>query len=286
MIDQPQPLVTVLMPVFNGAKTIQKAINSLLYQTLKDWRCVIVNDGSQDDTASILDTIEDSRFLVIHLEKNYGRPYARQIAMEQVKTNYVAFLDADDWYLPEKLQHQIDFLESNKHITLHCMSMAIIDTEERLKVLLPKKFVGKEEKYSSKHKNSIPHASSVIRKEAIKKSKYNLEITYGEDQDFIDQIMQGNLFYIDNRIGYVYTWHESFSTKKYVQSEFQRLKTIKNLIMQIQYFPIFIFKTVYVYLLNALGKKSYILYRASRLPESSHEMEYKQALTLLESFKN
>src|SRR5690606_2404180 len=112
------PQVAIMMPVYNGEKTLPLAIKSLQAQTYQNWKCYIVNDGSTDNTKNILDAIEDDRFVVHHFKENKGRPYARQKALDLAEGKYIAFLDADDFFHPEKLEKQVNILEENIEIDL------------------------------------------------------------------------------------------------------------------------------------------------------------------------
>ena len=84
------PLVTIMMPVFNGLKLIHASIASLLAQTYSNWECIIVDDGSTDGTSEYLDSLQDIRFRVVHFKENLGRPFARQKALELANGKYLA----------------------------------------------------------------------------------------------------------------------------------------------------------------------------------------------------
>ncbi len=92
------PKVSVIVPVYNGEKAIERCIRSILDQEYKDLECIVVDDGSKDSSPAILDRLakEDERLKVIHKE-NGGVSKARNTALEAVSGEYVQFLDADDW---------------------------------------------------------------------------------------------------------------------------------------------------------------------------------------------
>ncbi len=100
------PIVSVIIPVYNGEKYIKKCIQSLLYQTIKDIEIIIVNDGSTDNTSIIAHdlTKHDSRLIVID-KKNEGVSIARNTAILKARGEWVAFSDADDYYYPDGLEH-------------------------------------------------------------------------------------------------------------------------------------------------------------------------------------
>ena len=105
------------MPVYNGFPFLEQAIKSVLDQTLHAWQCVIVNDGSTDDTRAFLESIHDDRFLVVHQE-NAGIAAAVNRGLEHCCGRYVARLDADDIGLPTRLAEQQTFLDAHPEVAL------------------------------------------------------------------------------------------------------------------------------------------------------------------------
>ena len=116
MNNNDRPKVCIIMPVFNGANTIKFALASILRQSYENWTCVIVNDGSTDETKSILDSIKDTRFHIYHLDRNRGRGYARDVALNHSEGKYLTYLDADDMMHKDKIKQQIDYLEKYNDI--------------------------------------------------------------------------------------------------------------------------------------------------------------------------
>ena len=92
------PKVSIIVPVYNGEKVISKCINSVLNQEYKDWELILVNDGSKDNTAVILDeyALHDDRIRVIH-KPNGGVSSTRNRGLSEAKGDYIQFMDADDW---------------------------------------------------------------------------------------------------------------------------------------------------------------------------------------------
>lgn len=109
--------VTVLMPVYNGMPYLRDAVQSVLDQTLSDWQCVIVNDGSSDGTQEFLDSIADDRFVIRH-QANAGVSAAINHGLAYCKSPYVARLDADDVALPARLADQLAYMEANPEVGL------------------------------------------------------------------------------------------------------------------------------------------------------------------------
>jgi glycosyltransferase involved in cell wall biosynthesis len=106
------PLVSVVIPVFNGEKTIRETIESVLNQTLTDFELVVINDGSQDGTLDIVERIPDSRIQVFSYP-NAGQSTSRNRGIEIAKGDYISFIDADDLWTPDKLEAQLQALQAN-----------------------------------------------------------------------------------------------------------------------------------------------------------------------------
>ena len=97
-----EPIVSVVMPVYNGQKDLERSIGSVLQQTLKDLEMSVVDDASTDSTGEILDAFaqKDSRVRVVHLEKNSSCFLARKTGTMLARGKYVMFLDSDDAFMP------------------------------------------------------------------------------------------------------------------------------------------------------------------------------------------
>lgn len=106
------PLVSVITPSYNSEKFIAQTIKSVQNQSYTNWEMLIVDDCSSDNTVSVVQELanRDPRIKLFQLEHNSGAGIARDTALAQAKGRYIAFLDADDLWKPEKLKKQVDFL--------------------------------------------------------------------------------------------------------------------------------------------------------------------------------
>lgn len=111
--ESTNPLVSIIIPVFDRVGVLPRAVESVLRQTWRDWELVICDDASRDDTAEIARTFaeRDRRIHLLRQEENLGAAVARNTAMESAKGKYVAFLDSDDEWMPEKLARQVQVME-------------------------------------------------------------------------------------------------------------------------------------------------------------------------------
>lgn len=107
--------VSVILPVYNGEKTLQKAIESVIQQTFSDYRLIIIDDGSTDDSAKIADDFAEKYESVICVhKKNGGQSSARNVGLDIAKgSKYISFLDADDTLQPNALQRCVESLENS-----------------------------------------------------------------------------------------------------------------------------------------------------------------------------
>ena len=106
-------LVSIITPSYNSAKFIAETIQSVQNQTYKNWEMIIVDDGSSDETESVVLSIiqNDNRIQFYKLTQNSGPAVARNTGIEKAKGNYIAFLDSDDLWKPQKLEKQLLFME-------------------------------------------------------------------------------------------------------------------------------------------------------------------------------
>jgi glycosyltransferase involved in cell wall biosynthesis len=111
----------VILPCYNRAWCLQRAVGSVLYQTFSDWELIVVNDGSTDGSADLLAAYGE-RITVLHQE-NRGVSAARNTGIAHARGDLVAFLDSDDYWLPQKLETQVHFFENSA-------KAAICQTEE------------------------------------------------------------------------------------------------------------------------------------------------------------
>ena len=110
-------LVSIIMPSYNTGKYIKKSIESIQNQNYKNWELIIIDDCSTDNTDEVVKAINDKRIKYIKNDKNYGAAVSRNKALKEAKGRWIAFLDSDDLWVPEKLQKQIDFMKKNFNYT-------------------------------------------------------------------------------------------------------------------------------------------------------------------------
>ena len=115
------PLVSVITPAYNAARFIGETIASVQSQTFHDWEMLVADDGSRDETQAVVERIAaiDRRIILIRLQRNEGSAAARNAALSHARGRYLCFLDADDLWLPEKLDRQLGFM-MKKNCAISC----------------------------------------------------------------------------------------------------------------------------------------------------------------------
>jgi glycosyltransferase involved in cell wall biosynthesis len=108
-------LVSIITPVYNAARWLPETLASVRAQTLTDWEQFLVDDGSTDNSVAIIEAAarEDARFRLLRTERNMGPSAARNLALDAARGRFIAFLDADDLWLPEKLARSVEWLTAH-----------------------------------------------------------------------------------------------------------------------------------------------------------------------------
>lgn len=138
-------LVSIIMPSYNTADFIADAIKSVQQQTYTNWELLIVDDCSKDNTDEIIKSfLSDNRIKYYKNKKNYGAAISRNFAIKKAKGKWIAFLDSDDIWLPDKLSKQISFMKNNNYHFSYTYYLELLEGGQKrgIRVEGPKK-VGK-----------------------------------------------------------------------------------------------------------------------------------------------
>lgn len=182
------PLVSVVMSVYNGEKTLKKALDSISSQSYISWELIVINDASTDNTLIILKEFKKKfpdRIKIINNKKNIGLTKSLNIGISFAKGDYIARLDADDWYHKEKLQRQIGFLEKNKDYGVVGTYYTNIYKETGEEKLIKLPVTNEEIKRNLIKKNPFGHSTVVIRKNLLVENKYSERVVWGQDYDLL-----------------------------------------------------------------------------------------------------
>lgn len=135
-VNDSSPVFSVIIPAYNREKTIRRTIESVLRQTFQMFEIIVVDDGSADSTKSVVESIQDDRLRYIY-QDNQGAQVARNRGIIEADGEWIAFLDSDDEWVPEKLERQFAVLKEenfNPYIVVHgnCLVKDIINNKEEV----------------------------------------------------------------------------------------------------------------------------------------------------------
>ncbi len=182
-----RPLVSIILPSYNGAQFIARAISSVLKQSYAVWELIIISDGSNDETKKIVSSFDDKRIKFIENSANLGIQKTLNKGISLSNGSYIARIDDDDiWIDLCKLETQVLFLEKHSDYNLLGTDAVVINTEgEKLSInIMPKTDSEIRKKILSK--NCFLHSTIMIRKVVIEKTgsySENKETLHAEDFD-------------------------------------------------------------------------------------------------------
>ena len=234
-----KPLFSVIMPLYNKEKYIKRAINSVLNQTYKNFEIIVVNDGSTDNSLSIVRGIKDKRIKIFDRKKNNGPHFARNFGISKSKGKFIAFLDGDDAYKPFFLMTIVKLMFKYQNFKIYSTSFKKVYTyasNERTfcgekKDCVINNFINE----TVKNKNFMLHLSSmVIEKKLLKKvgcfvssREYKKTDVTGEDVDlFVRLSMYCDKIAYSNITCSIYYRNSKFSASKTKSKNFFNFKFI------------------------------------------------------------
>lgn len=165
--------VSIVTPCYNAVRYLSQTIESVIYQTYLDWEMLIVDDCSSDNSRKIIESYasKDARIKYLRTDRPSGSPsLPRNIGIDNAKGKYIAFLDADDLWLPDKIERQVKFMERNKYDLTYSFYEKMDWQGNRNKRIIETRDVTTYNKLLKS--NSIPCLTSMIRKDVIGKTRF------------------------------------------------------------------------------------------------------------------
>jgi glycosyltransferase involved in cell wall biosynthesis len=156
------PTVSAVMPTYNKGPWLQAAIDSVLGQTFSDWELIIVDDGSTDNTATVLAGCTDARIRVHTLTTNVGRSRARNLAIQQAKGRYIAICDSDDVSAPTRFEQHVAFLDSHPDVAVVSAYVRQLSERSAAQILFPTDHASIGRRFA-KGKMGAAHGASMVR---------------------------------------------------------------------------------------------------------------------------
>ena len=280
------PLVSVMTPCYNSARTLPLALASLAAQEYENWECLLVDDGSTDDPREVVERANDARIRYFRLDRNYGRGVARQAALDRAQGDHLCMLDADDWMYPSRISRQIEVMEGEPRLALVSAGVAIVDERNEIVGVRGCGQAGRGPVIQGPFSNLAPppvaHASSMIRMSTAREAGYDPRLLLAQDIDFLLQVLLDRCYCVLPVVAYAYMEHASVTSEKilrahhYVRRIFakhkdrfplaSRLNILKSLVKSALYRTAF-----------AMGLRKSIIMRRSRKPTSGEATEFRRA---------
>ncbi|MFA5248481.1 MAG: glycosyltransferase family 2 protein [Patescibacteria group bacterium] len=201
-----QPLISVVIPTYNRKYTIQRAINSILTQTYKNWEIVIVDDGSVDNTKEEIKQFLNNSKIKYYHQKNSGVCSARNFGILKATGEYVSFLDSDDEYFPDRLEKQLyEMLKVNAIFSLSNRLTAIEGKiDKKIKNIHNKNyFLSKLDVI----KLNIPLSATLMmfKKNKLGEIKFEEDLPASNDFDFILRVLNKiNVLFIKDNLNLIH----------------------------------------------------------------------------------
>lgn len=179
-----KPLVSVVMCVFNGEEFISESIDSILNQSFSDFELIIIDDGSTDNTSSIISSYSDKRIQNVINKSNIGLTRSLNLGIKISRGKYIARNDADDISLKQRLKKQVSFLQDNENANIVFCSCAFFKDLQRIDGALL--LDSNTDKLSAKmfFRNSASHSSVMMRREFMLKNNFLYSEDFTRSQDY------------------------------------------------------------------------------------------------------
>jgi glycosyltransferase involved in cell wall biosynthesis len=175
-------LISVLLPCYNSERYISEAIQSIIEQTYTHFELLILDDGSTDNTISIISEFKDKRIVLLCESENKGIVYQLNKGIEHAKGEFIARMDADDVSFPERFQKQVDFLEDRKNQKIHVLGTDAISIGLSNKPIIHENYLPKQISFMLNFKCPILHPTVMIRKRVfVSGLRYSEDYKYAED---------------------------------------------------------------------------------------------------------
>lgn len=228
------PKISIITPCFNAELTIRETIESVLNQTFKDWELLIIDDSSSDNSSIIIHEYveKDKRIKYFKTDRPSGSPsLPRNIGIENSSGEYIAFLDADDIWFPEKLERQVKFMNDNKFDLSYSFYEKMSWNGVRGNRIIK---TADTASYNSLLKsNSIPCLTSIIRKSVIGNTRFK-QIPQEDFCFWLDILKKGFVAYNIKEVLALY--REAKSSRS--SNKFDMFKGYWNVIRNYQNIPL------------------------------------------------
>ena len=225
-----EPLVSVIIPTYNRAHLIAETLDSVSAQTYQNWECIIVDDGSSDNTDEVVGEYvnKDNRFKYYHRPEEHlpGGNGARNYGFKMSQGEYVNWFDSDDLMVAEKFKNQIDIFNRSSKIDVVFSNFQFFKSDKSESKKLTTITISKEnfiKKYVLK-KTLAPINSALWQKKTILNFQFNEQLIQYQEYEYFGRIFSSepNISFCDKSYVLVRVNHESITTTKINLSQVQR----------------------------------------------------------------
>ncbi len=221
------PLVSVVMPVYNGEKYLKESIDSILNQTISDLELIIVDDGSTDRTSDIIKSYSDKRIVYIKNEVNLRISRSLNKALEASKGEFIARMDADDISLPKRLQKQIEYMNNHPEVEVCGSNVMVFGADDRS---WPSSESHERLKVDSFFSCCLAHPTVMFRRSIVEsgEARYNPEFDHMEDYELWTRLLKKHRFACIKEPLLKYRVHPSQTTKNNDENYTNQMSQIKK----------------------------------------------------------
>ncbi len=234
-----QPLVSVIMPVYNAADFLEEAIQSIVRQSYIHWELIVVDDASTDSSLKIIEKFKKENALRIRVKRlsknlNKGGDPAANVGFKMARGKYVARMDADDVAMPERLEKQVRYMEKHKEVFMLGGQAKVIDKKGKVMGVKRVPLTNGEIYEDFFVFNPIIHPTVMIRRDEVKRQNL-YKIKYSANNDFltfIEFLMKKKIVNLDEELIY-YRVHDKNDSYTDIKSRFFntlriRLRAVKE----------------------------------------------------------
>jgi glycosyltransferase involved in cell wall biosynthesis len=285
MTEKHEPLISVMMPCYNAAPTLARALSSLVCQTHRNWECVLVDDGSTDNPGEVVEAVNDPRVRYHRLERNMGRGVARQTALDLARGQYLAVLDADDWYYPEKLRMQVNLMQDHSQLALLSTGIAVVnERHEMIGAGSGQGGNGLAVRGGGKSFNPVrfPWNSCLIRMEVAKRFKFDPALSGCEDKDYLLRVISDRYYGVVPDMSYTYYHYLSANLRAYLHAKreeriiYRKYQDRFPLLMRLYVLKAYL-KTAYYYIGSKMKLERLIVEDRYRQPSLEEKRQFEEA---------
>lgn len=258
------PLVSVIIPTYNRAYCIKRTLDSVLNQSFADFDIFVIDNNSIDNTEEIINSYNNPKIIFKKIDNNGVIAISRNAGIFLSQAKYIAFLDSDDWWKPDKLKISIEFLENGNDFTCHGLEILRNQRNNTSKEYTKNTYKFKAPFFDSflKDGNKIETSSIIVRRDIISKLGGFFEcksLSGSEDYDMWFRIscITNKFHVINNNLGYLTYGDDNFS------NEIKLKRALKTLIPRFENLCI-----------NKKSKPTYLYYLACSLYIRSGDFRY------------